>query len=88
MKVKDLIQQLSQYNPETEVYFSNSLDCFRSSSGCSYEGSLDISLENKDDIDEMRECLNENGDECDLPELKEGEEILVLTISGEENWNQ
>jgi hypothetical protein len=88
MKVKDLIKQLEQYKPETEVYFSNSLDCFRSASGCSYEGCLDISLENKENVDEVREFLEESGSEYDLPELEEGEEIVVLTISGEENWNQ
>jgi hypothetical protein len=88
MKVKDLVQQLNQYNPELDVYFSNTLECFRSTSGCSYEGDLDISLNNKEDIDEVKEFLDESGEEYDLPELKEGEEILVLTISGEENWNQ
>ncbi len=73
MKIKDLIQQLNQYNPELDVYFSNTLECFRSTSGCSYEGNLDISLNNKEDIDEVKEFLEESGEEYDLPELKEVE---------------
>ena len=85
MKIKDLIKQLEQYNPETEVYFSNVVECFHSVSGCNYNGELNIQLENHEDVEETREGMDEDT-ECDFPELDDNEEILVLTISGEENF--
>ena len=86
MKLKDLIKQLEQYNPETEVYFSNMVECGYSVSGCNYDGDIQIQLENHEDVEEMKEDMDEDT-ECNFPELKENEEILVITISGEENFN-
>ena len=86
MKLKDLIKELEQYNPETEVYFSNVVECFHSVSGCNYDGDIQIQLENHEDVEEMKEDMDEDT-ECNFPELNENEEILVITISGEENFN-
>ena len=86
MKLKDLIKELEQYNPETEVYFSNVVECFHSVSGCNYDGDIQIQLENHEDVEEMKEGMDEDT-ECNFPELNENEEILVITISGEENFN-
>lgn len=43
MKIKDLINELSQYNQDTEVKFSSIVECFRSVSGCELEGNIQIS---------------------------------------------
>jgi hypothetical protein len=43
MKIKDLINELSQYNQDIEVKFSSTVECFRTVSGCQLEGEVQIS---------------------------------------------
>ena len=43
MKIKDLINELSQYNQDIEVKFSSIVECFRTVSGCQLEGNVQIS---------------------------------------------
>ena len=46
MTIKDLINELSQYNQDTEVKFSSIVECFRSVSGCELKGNIQISENN------------------------------------------
>ena len=87
MKIKDLINELSKCNPESDVLFSNSIECFRSMSVCSFQGSHQIEEYTKkelrkeledhdfgDDIEDVRsEILSEVGETC-----------VVFSVDGEE----
>ena len=100
MKIKDLIEELSKLNPESTVLFSNTLECFRSNSGCAFEGELHIEEMSREDLEEELDNLplEDHEDESDfddeegvkgrvLEEVGDGDVVHIL-ISGEENWNQ
>lgn len=93
MKIKDLINELSKFNPETPLMFSNHIECFRSDSGCAFVADyklLDFTkkefkqevMEMGFDVEDEKEYKEEIIQECG----KDG--VVVLQVSGEENWNQ
>jgi len=90
MKIKDLIKKLSECNPESDVLFSNSIECFRSMSVCSFQGSHRINEYTKKELREELEDheFGDNGDESEdvrneiLSEV--GETCVVFSVSGEE----
>jgi hypothetical protein len=87
MKIKDLINELSKCNPESDVLFSNSIECFRSMSVCSFQGSHRIDEYTKKELREELED-HEFGDDSEdvrreiLSEV--GETCVVFSVSGEE----
>ncbi len=96
MKIKDLINELSKFNPESTLLFSNNIECFHSMSGCSFLASHQLqdftekefkkevkeSMFNSDFIEDEKEYKKDIIDEVD----KNG--VVVFQVSGEENWNQ
>jgi hypothetical protein len=88
MKIKDLIKELSEYNPESEVLFSNSIECFRSNSGCSFLSDVSIDTMTKEDLKEEMEGfdIEDNVKEEILDSVKTKEFVHIL-VSGEETWN-
>lgn len=96
MKVKDLIKELSELNPESTLLFSNNIECFHSMSGCSFVSEYQLldftKKEFKEEVEEME--FNSEGIE-DEDEYKKDiinevdtDEVIVFQVSGEENWNQ
>ena len=93
MLVKELIEQLSKFNPEDELNFSCGIESGRSLDVCS-NGDIDIELEDLDE-DEVREQLikemgyedEEDLDEDEVEELNENiknyKPRVNIHISGE-----
>lgn len=96
MKIKDLIKELSEFNPETTVVFSSVIECFHSVSGSSFVSDYQLhdftkkgykeevmGMEfNSDGIEDEDEYKKEILEDVD----KNG--VLVFQVTGEENWNQ
>jgi len=96
MKVKDLIQKLSELNPESTLLFSSNIECFHSMSGCSFVGDYQLLNFTKKEFKEevMGMGFNSDGIEDEKEykkEILEGVDkngVVVFQVSGEENWNQ
>lgn len=94
MKIKDLIKELSKLNPESTLLFSNSIECFRSCSGCSFEGDYQLLSFTKKEFKEEVEGMDFSSvdDEEDYKKniIKKWDKkgVVVLQVSGEENWNE
>jgi hypothetical protein len=88
MKIKDLIKELSECNQESDVLFSNSIECFRSMSVCSFRGSHQIEEYTKKELREELEDHEFGDDDSEdvrneiLSEV--GETCVVFSVSGEE----
>ena len=81
MKVKDLINQLSLFNPNMEIKFTSSVDGGMSSNGLGLEEDCDIAHVEPgeqftvlDDIGESTTIISE-------------EPFVLMSISGAEAWN-
>ena len=73
MLVKELIEQLSKFNPEEELNFSCGIESGRSYDSCS-SGDLSIELEDLDDGEIEDILIKENEwDECDIDEKQQEE---------------
>jgi hypothetical protein len=90
MKIKDLITELSKCNPESDVLFSNSIECFRSMSVCSFQGSHRIDEYTKKELKKELED-HEFGDDGEDSESVRKEILsevdktcVVFSVSGEE----
>jgi hypothetical protein len=82
MKIKDLIKELNQFNPETEVLFSNSIESFRSVTCCQLKGDLQILDFTKEELqDEYEDVIEEQ--EITIT----NDEYVVLEINGEETYS-
>jgi hypothetical protein len=95
MKVKDLIKELSELNPESTLLFSNDIECFHSMSGCSFLASHQLLDFTKKEFKKEVKEMEFNSDGIDGKELKneildevDTDEVVVFQVSGEENWNQ
>lgn len=91
MKLKDLIKELSELNPESTILFSNSIECFRSVSVCSYLGDYSINSYTKNEFKEELEDSFEDNEQTTKEELLEsidGEEVVVFSINGEETYSE
>lgn len=71
MKVQDLIDNLQKYNPESEIIFSCSIESGRSSSHVGYG---DVSISHEDVYEYEIEG-----------EIQEEEDVVVLSVWGEES---
>jgi hypothetical protein len=89
MKIKDLIKQLSEYNQECEVLFSNSIECFRSNSGCSFLSDIQIDEMTKEELEEEVEDFDFEEDvKEDILGSVNSTKFVHIVVTGEENWNQ
>jgi hypothetical protein len=97
MKVKDLIKELSELNPESTLMFSNHIECFRSDSGCSFIADYQLNDFTKKEFKQEVEDMEFNSDNQieDEDEYKKdiiGEVdkngVVVFMVTGVENWNQ
>jgi hypothetical protein len=83
MKIKDLIKELNQFNPETELLFSNSIECFRSVSCCQLVGDLQVLDFTKEELqDECEDVIEEQ--QIELTD----DNYVVLQINGEETYSE
>ena len=96
MKIKDLINELSKFNPESTLLFSNNIECFHSMSGCSFLSEyylLDFTKkEFKEEVEEheFNSDFIEDEDEFkkEILDQVDTDQVIVFQVSGEENWNQ
>ena len=96
MKIKDLINELNKFNPESTLLFSNNIECFHSMSGCSFLSDYQLLDFTKKEFKEEVEGMEFNSDGIeDEDEYKkeildevDTKEVVVFQVSGEENWNQ
>ena len=87
MKIKDLIKELSELNPNSTVLFSNSLESGRSFSGCSYLGSYQLNDLSKDEFEEeLEETDLEDEDKEEIFGQVDDSGVVVLCVSGEETF--
>jgi hypothetical protein len=96
MKIKDLIKELSDLNPESTLLFSSSVECFHSMTGSSFVSDYQLLDFTKKEFKKEVEGLDFNSDGIeDEDEYKKeiidkvGKNgVIVFQVSGEENWNQ
>ena len=96
MKIKDLINELSKFNPESTLMFSNHIECFRSDSGCSFVASYRLNDFTKKEFEQEVEDMEFNSDgiededdyKKDIVGEVDKDGVVVFLVTGEENWNQ
>jgi len=87
MTIKDLINDLSKLNPNSNVLFSNSLEMGRSFCGCSYVATHQLSEMDKDEFEEELEGSDIEDDEKEQLLDKVGDNgVVVFCVSGEETF--
>ena len=89
MKVKDLIKDLQQFNPENEILFGCSIECGYSVSVCNYTGEIYTNEYTNEEIKEEIEGEMDSDTEETYKEVLEsldGKGVCVINISGEETF--
>ena len=85
MKVQDLIDRLSKFNPQQEILFGCNIESGRSTSACFYQGEVDIGIECVEEVVETLESLEESCDPDQIDALREYTGFVVINVNGVEN---